>query len=76
MAHMINGRDGQPKTLGIKRYAGQVVKAGTIILKQNGMRFKAGMNVGIGRDCSLFALADGKVFFKPSKIVSVIQASK
>lgn len=73
MAHMINGRDGQPKMLGVKRYSGQVVKSGNIILRQNGLRFKAGRNVGIGKDYTLFALADGKVEFTPQKVVSIIK---
>lgn len=73
MAHMINGRDGQPKSLGVKRYAGQMVKAGSIILKQNGARFKAGRNVGIGKDWTLFALVDGRVEFDPQKIVSIVK---
>jgi len=75
MAHMINGRDGQPKTLGVKRYEGQSVKAGSIILRQRGRRFEAGMNVGRGKDDTLFALVDGKVKFTPQRIVSVIKAS-
>ena len=74
MAHMTNGRDGQPKTLGVKKYGGQVVKAGNIILKQCGMRFKAGNNVGVGRDGTLFALTSGRVEFDPKKIVTVVPA--
>jgi len=73
MAHVVNGRDGQPKTLGVKTYGGQVVTAGSIILKQKGMKFKAGRNVGVAKDCSLFALADGKVKFTPTRIVHVIK---
>lgn len=76
MAHVVNGRDGQPKTLGVKKYAGQVIKAGSIILKQRGLSFKPGRNVGVGRDDTLFALADGKVIFSPAKTVSVIKNSK
>lgn len=76
MAHVVNGRDGQPKTLGVKRYAGQAVKAGSIILKQRGTRFKAGINVGLAKDYSLFALADGKVNFSPAGIVSVTSDKK
>ncbi len=75
MAHVVNGRDGQPKTLGVKKYDGQVVKSGNIILKQNGLRFKPGRNVGVGRDGTLFALADGKVDFSPAKTVSVIKTT-
>lgn len=76
MAHMVNGRDGQPKTLGVKRYSGQAVKAGNIILRQRGLRFSAGRNVGIGKDFTLFALTDGRVDFDPRRIVSVLQADK
>ena len=76
MSHMVNGRDSQPKSLGVKRYGGQVVRAGTIILKQRGTPFKAGPNVGRAKDDSLYALADGIVRFAPNKIVSIIPASK
>ena len=75
MAHVVNGRDGNPKTLGVKRYSGQTVKTGTIIMKQRGMRFKAGRNVGRGKDDTLFALANGKVNFTPGKVVHVIKTS-
>jgi len=75
MAHMINGRDGKPKMLGVKIYDGQAIKAGNIILRQNGMRFRPGRNVGAARDYTLFALADGKVDFTPQKVVSVINPS-
>lgn len=71
MAHQVNGRDGQPKTLGVKTFEGQIVKAGSIILRQRGLAFKAGKNVGIGKDGTLFALVDGKVDFDPRKIVNV-----
>lgn len=73
MAHVVNGRDSQPKSLGVKIYGGQVIKAGSIIMKQTGMRFKAGRNVGVGKDCTLFALADGKVQFTPKRIVNIIK---
>ena len=73
MAHMVNGRDSQPKTLGVKTYGGQKVTAGSIIVKQRGMKFKAGRNVGVAKDCSLFALADGKVQFTPMRIVHVVK---
>ena len=76
MAHQVNGRDSKPKTLGIKTFEGQVVKAGNIILRQRGLSFKAGENVGIGRDGTLYALIDGKVDFDPRRIVSVIRSSK
>jgi len=73
---MINGRDGQPKNLGIKRFSAQKVKAGTIILKQHGRVFKPGRNVGAGRDDTLYALIDGKVVFGQSKVVSVVKSAK
>ena len=72
MAHVINGRDGQPKKLGVKKYKGQTVRAGNIILKQRGMSFKAGANVGVATDHTLYALVDGRVEFDPRRIVSVI----
>lgn len=58
-----NGRDSQPKMLGVKVFGGQVVPAGSIIVRQRGTRFHAGPNVGMGRDHSLFALVDGTVSF-------------
>jgi large subunit ribosomal protein L27 len=58
-----NGRDSQAKRLGIKRSAGQLVKAGTIIVRQRGTQFHPGENVGLGRDDTLFALAEGQVVF-------------
>ena len=58
-----NGRDSQPKYLGVKRGDGQLVNAGTIIVRQRGTKFHPGLNVGIGRDHTLFALANGKVRF-------------
>ena len=58
-----NGRDSQPKYLGVKRGDGQLVNAGTIIVRQRGTKFHPGLNVGIGRDHTLFALATGKVRF-------------
>ena len=76
MAHQVNGRDGQPKMLGVKMFEGEAVKAGNIILRQRGLSFKAGANVGKGRDGTLYALVDGKVDFDPRRIVSVIRSSK
>ncbi|MFU8877923.1 MAG: 50S ribosomal protein L27 [Wenzhouxiangellaceae bacterium] len=58
-----NGRDSNPKFLGVKRYGGQTVNAGNILVRQRGTRFHAGENVGVGRDHTLFALVDGKVTF-------------
>jgi len=60
------GRDSQPKMLGVKRYAGQRVNAGTILVRQRGTRIYPGNNVGIGRDHTLFALIDGIVKFEPA----------
>lgn len=56
-----NGRDSQSKRLGVKRYDGQVVNAGTIIVRQRGSRIKPGRNVGMGKDYTLFAKIDGYV---------------
>lgn len=70
-----NGRDSKPKMLGVKRYGGQLIKGGTIIVRQRGTRIHAGNNVGLGRDHTLFALIDGVVTFerldKKRKKVSV-----
>jgi large subunit ribosomal protein L27 len=59
-----NGRDSNPKYLGVKRYGGESVDAGNILVRQRGTQFHAGDNVGVGRDHTLFALSDGKVEFK------------
>ncbi len=59
-----NGRDSNPKYLGVKRYGGESVLAGNILVRQRGTRFHAGDNVGIGRDHTLFALVEGKVKFE------------
>jgi large subunit ribosomal protein L27 len=61
-----NGRDSQSKRLGVKRYAGQRVNAGTILVRQRGTRIHPGNNVGVGRDYTLFALIDGVVKFEPT----------
>jgi large subunit ribosomal protein L27 len=60
------GRDSQSKRLGVKRYAGQQVKAGTIIVRQRGTRIHPGQNVGVGKDYTLYALIDGVVTFEPT----------
>ena len=60
-----NGRDSQSKRLGVKRYAGQTVNAGTILVRQRGTRIFPGNNVGVGRDHTLFALINGMVSFEP-----------
>ena len=62
-----NGRDSNPKMLGVKRYAGQEVLAGTILVRQRGTRLYPGKNVGMGRDHTLFALIKGQVQFSNSK---------
>ena len=56
-----NGRDSNPKYLGVKTYGGENVVAGNIIVRQRGTKFRAGANVGVGRDHTLFALSDGRV---------------
>lgn len=74
-----NGRDSESKRLGVKRFGGQQVLAGNILVRQRGTRFHAGLNVGIGKDHTLFAKADGKVVFevrgpRNRKYVSVVNA--
>lgn len=59
-----NGRDSQGQRLGVKRFGGQVVRAGNILVRQCGTKFHAGQNVGVGGDCTLFALVDGTVAFE------------
>ncbi len=59
-----NGRDSQSKRLGVKRFAGELVNGGTIIVRQRGTKFKPGLNVGIGRDDTLFAKVTGIVKFQ------------
>ena len=59
-----NGRDSESKRLGVKMYGGQVVKAGNIIVRQRGTRFHPGVNVGCGKDHTLFATADGVIKFE------------
>ena len=59
-----NGRDSESKRLGVKRYGGQVVAAGNILVRQRGTQFHAGDNVGIGKDHTLFAKAEGTVIFE------------
>jgi large subunit ribosomal protein L27 len=59
-----NGRDSNPKYLGVKRYGGEQVLAGNILVRQRGTRFHAGENVKVGRDHTLFAVSDGKVVFE------------
>jgi large subunit ribosomal protein L27 len=70
-----NGRDSKPKMLGVKRFGGQTVKTGEILIRQRGTEFHMGKNVGLGRDFTIFALIDGVVKFenkdKKRKKVSV-----
>ena len=75
-----NGRDSESKRLGVKRYAGQTVRAGNIIIRQRGSSFHPGLNVGMGKDHTLFALTEGKVKFdvkgpRSRKTVSVLAES-
>ncbi len=58
-----NGRDSNAKRLGVKRFGGEKVRAGNILIRQRGMKFKPGLNVGCGKDFTLFALTDGTVEF-------------
>jgi large subunit ribosomal protein L27 len=73
-----NGRDSNSQRLGVKRYGGEKVTAGSIIIRQRGTRFRPGTNVGIGSDDTLFALTDGVVQFekigKANNIVSILPA--
>lgn len=62
-----NGRDSQSKRLGVKRYAGDSVNAGTILVRQRGTRIYPGSNVGLGKDYTIFALIDGIVKFEPAR---------
>jgi large subunit ribosomal protein L27 len=66
-----NGRDSNAKFLGVKAYGGQWVKAGSILVRQRGTRFKPGMNVGRGGDDTLFALRAGRVVFPKPGVVAV-----
>ncbi len=73
-----NGRDSNAQRLGVKRYAGEQVISGNILVRQRGTRIKAGLNVGVGKDDTLFAVADGVVVFETlptgQKRVSVVPA--
>jgi large subunit ribosomal protein L27 len=62
-----NGRDSQSKRLGVKRYAGEYVVPGNIIVRQRGTKFHPGLNVGIGRDHTIFATIEGLVVFEPMR---------
>jgi len=71
-----NGRDSNSQRLGVKRYGGQLVKAGSILVRQKGTRFSPGLFVGQGRDFTLYALKDGVVSFKPSYKINIIPSKK
>jgi large subunit ribosomal protein L27 len=71
-----NGRDSNSQRLGVKRYGGQIVTAGSIIVRQRGTKFTAGRNVGMGRDFSLFAMIDGTVAFdREGRRVNIVAAA-
>lgn len=74
-----NGRDSNPKMLGVKRFGGETVSAGSILVRQRGTRFHAGVNVGVGRDHTLYALKEGVVKFQhhrnsPTKVAILTEA--
>ena len=62
-----NGRDSHSQRLGVKRFEGNVVTGGSILVRQRGTKYQPGLNVGIGKDDTLYALVDGRVFFKEYK---------
>jgi large subunit ribosomal protein L27 len=66
-----NGRDSNPQYRGVKKYAGEHVRPGNILVRQVGSRFKPGKNVGMGRDYTLFAVGEGVVAFHPNRTVHV-----
>lgn len=75
-----NGRDSESKRLGVKRYGGELVSGGSIIVRQRGTQFHAGDNVGVGKDHTLFAKVDGKVQFaikgaEKRRVVSILPAA-
>ena len=75
-----NGRDSKPKMLGVKAFGGELISAGSIIVRQRGTRFHPGSNVGVGKDHTLFALIDGFVEFslkgpKRQRTVSIVPAA-
>jgi len=71
-----NGRDSQSKRLGVKKFGGQAVIAGNILIRQRGTKFTPGSNVGLGRDYTLFALTDGKVEFdRGGRRINVVSGS-
>jgi len=70
-----NGRDSQPKMLGVKAFGGELITAGSIIVRQRGTKFHPGTNVGVGRDHTLFALVDGNVKFETKGALNKQQIS-
>jgi len=70
-----NGRDSNPQHRGVKRFSGQTVRSGSIIVRQCGTKFRAGRNVGVGKDYTLFALSDGVVEFAGRKVNVTAAAS-
>ena len=74
-----NGRDSAGRRLGVKRYGGETVLAGNIIVRQRGTKYKPGKNVGLGKDHTIFALLDGEVLFKKGKggrpVVNIVPAN-
>ena len=71
-----NGRDSNPQNRGIKKYGGQLVRAGNILVRQCGTKFHPGFNVGIGRDNTLFALIDGHVKFDTRRRVTIVPTAE
>lgn len=72
-----NGRDSKSKRLGVKKFGGEAVIPGNIIMRQRGTRFHPGKNVGMGRDFTLFALKPGKVQFdKPHRIINIVEVEE
>ena len=69
-----NGRDSDSQRLGVKQFGGEIVRAGSIIVRQHGTKFKPGLNASIGRDHTIFALKDGKVGFTKTRLVNIIPA--
>lgn len=67
-----NGRDSRSQRLGVKRFAGQFVSAGSILIRQRGTRFFPGINVGMGKDHTLYAKNEGRVIFTKPRVVSVL----
>jgi large subunit ribosomal protein L27 len=65
---VLNGRDSNPKYLGVKKFGGELVKSGTVLVRQRGTQFHPGNNVGVGKDFTLYATADGNVLFKKGRL--------